>query len=67
MRNLEGLTTRVLDALTRENLKVFASAQSASKSSVSFVVAHRDIQATLIALHRELQHELYLHANTCVE
>ena len=67
MRNLEGLTTRVLDALTRENLKVLASAQSASKSSVSFVVAHRDIQATLIALHRELQHELYLHANTCVE
>ena len=64
MRNLEGLTTRVLDALTRENLKVLASAQSASKSSVSFVVAHRDIQATLIALHRELQHELDLHANS---
>ncbi len=67
MRNMEELITRVLDAINRENLKVRGSAQSTSRSSVSFVVAYRDIQATLIALHREFQHELDLHAKTCVE
>jgi aspartokinase/homoserine dehydrogenase 1 len=61
MRNMEELITRVLHALSCENLKVRASAQSASRSSVAFVVAHGDIQATLIALHRELQQELDFH------
>jgi aspartokinase/homoserine dehydrogenase 1 len=55
MRGQGGLTDRVLGSLGREDVIVLASAQSSSRSSVSFVVPQRDLKTTLVAAHRELE------------
>lgn len=46
---------RVREVLNRAGVKVMAAAQNSSHESVSVVVARKDTNATLIALHREFR------------
>jgi aspartokinase/homoserine dehydrogenase 1 len=50
-----GLVGRVLNALGCEKIAVLARSQGSSRSSFTFVVAQRDMKATLVAAHRQLQ------------
>jgi bifunctional aspartokinase / homoserine dehydrogenase 1 len=50
-----GLVSRVLQALSCENIAVLARSQGSSRSSFTFVVAQRDMKAALVAAHRQLQ------------
>jgi bifunctional aspartokinase / homoserine dehydrogenase 1 len=55
MRNISGIVERSFGALGREGVNIFGLAQPSSGCSVSFVVAHHDMKAALITIHRELR------------
>jgi aspartate kinase len=50
-----GLIDRVFSALAKENVEVLPIAQGASECNLSYMVARRDMNAALIATHREFQ------------
>ena len=50
-----GLIDRVFSALARENVEVLPIAQGASECNLSYMVARRDMNAALVATHREFQ------------
>jgi aspartokinase/homoserine dehydrogenase 1 len=50
-----GLVGRVLHALSCQNIAALARSQGSSRSSFTFVVAQRDLQAALVAAHRQLR------------
>ncbi|HXY02769.1 MAG TPA: aspartate kinase [Terriglobales bacterium] len=55
VRGMSEILNRTFAALGRENLDVIAIAHGASACKLSFVVAKKDMQAALIAVHREFQ------------
>jgi aspartokinase/homoserine dehydrogenase 1 len=58
MFGVGGLVGLVLNALSCENIVVLARSRGSSCSSFTFVVAQRDMQAALVAAHRQLQLKL---------
>ncbi len=55
MRGVSGILARTFGALDRDNLNIIAIAQGSSGCSISFVVARKDMKATLTTTHQELQ------------
>lgn len=55
IRGISGIVGRTFAALGRENVDTVAIAHGASESNISFVVAKKDMQAALVATHREFQ------------
>ena len=55
IRTLSGIAGRAFAALGRHNVDIIASANGASESNISFVVPRKDMDAALIATHREFQ------------
>lgn len=55
MRGTSGIVGRVFGALGRKNVNVIAIAQGTSDCNLSFVVAQKDVQTALIAIHREFR------------
>jgi aspartokinase/homoserine dehydrogenase 1 len=55
MRGVSGIVARTFGALDRDNLNIIAIAQGSSGCSISFVVARKDMKATLATTHREFQ------------
>jgi aspartokinase/homoserine dehydrogenase 1 len=50
-----GLIDRVFKALAKENIKVVPIAQGSSECNLSYLVARKDMNAALVATHREFQ------------
>jgi len=55
IRGISGIVGRTFDALSRANIDPIAIAHGASESNISFVVAKKDMQAALVAMHREFR------------
>lgn len=55
MRAISGVIGRTLRALDRDDVNIAAFAQGSSKCNISLVVAQKDMQAALTAMHREFQ------------
>jgi aspartokinase/homoserine dehydrogenase 1 len=55
LRSIPGMAGRIFGALGKENVNIFAIAQSASECTSSFVVAKKDMRAALAGIHREFQ------------
>lgn len=55
MRGISGIVGRVFGALGRQNVNVIAIAQGTSDCNLSFVVAQKDVQTALVAIHREFR------------
>lgn len=55
MRGVSGIVGRVFGALGRKNVNVIAIAQGTSDCNLSLVVAQKDVQAALVAIHREFR------------
>jgi len=55
MRGVSGIVARTFGALDRDNLNIIAITQGSSGCSISFVVARKDMKATLTTTHQELQ------------
>ena len=53
MRGTPGVAARTFSAVARENVNLIAIAQGSSESNISFVVAEKDMQTALEAVHRE--------------
>jgi aspartokinase/homoserine dehydrogenase 1 len=53
MRGAPGIAGRTFGCLGRESVNVIAIAQGSSESNISFVVEEKDMQAALVATHRE--------------
>jgi aspartate kinase len=55
IRGISGIVGRTFGALGRANVDPIAIAHGASESNISFVVAKKDMQAALAAMHREFR------------
>jgi aspartate kinase len=55
MSSVPGIVGRTFGGLGRQNVNILAIAQSASESTISFVVAKNDMQAALAAIHQEFR------------
>jgi bifunctional aspartokinase / homoserine dehydrogenase 1 len=55
MRGISGIVGRVFGALGRKNVNVVAIAQGTSDCNLSFVVAQKDVQTALLAIHHEFR------------
>jgi aspartokinase len=55
MQGMSELVARALDALAEAGLSIFAGAQDFSENNLSFVVKQNDVQAVLVAAHREFR------------
>jgi len=55
IRGISGIVGRTFDALGRLNVEIVAIAHGASGSNISFVVAKKDMQTALAAMHREFR------------
>jgi aspartokinase/homoserine dehydrogenase 1 len=53
MRGAPGIAGRTFGCLGRESVNIIAIAQGSSESNISFVVEEKDMQAALVATHRE--------------
>jgi len=54
MSAASGLAARTFRALDRENIRIIAIANGSSESNLSFLVARKDMQATLVAAHQAI-------------
>jgi bifunctional aspartokinase / homoserine dehydrogenase 1 len=54
MRNIPGIMGRIFGALERLSIEILSIAHGTSESNISFVIAKRDVEAALLAVHREL-------------
>ena len=55
MRGMAGIAGRTFGALGKESVYVIAIAQGSSECNISFLIALKDMNAAVIALHREFQ------------
>ena len=55
IRSISGIVGRTFSALGHENVETVAMAHGASECNISFVVAKRDLQRALAAMHREFR------------
>jgi aspartokinase/homoserine dehydrogenase 1 len=53
LKSISGIIGRAFAALGRENVNIVAVAQGSPESTISFVVAKKDTQPALAAIHRE--------------
>lgn len=53
IRGISGIVGRTFSALGRENVETIAIAHGASECNISFVVAKKDVQSALAAIHAE--------------
>ncbi len=58
MVGIPGITSRMFDAMARENINVMMISQSSSEHSICMVIPGRDAGRALHALQRELQLEI---------
>jgi len=52
---ISGIVGRTFAALGRQSVDIIAIAHGASECNISFVVAKKDMQAALVAIHQEFQ------------
>ncbi len=55
LHHINGIVGRAVDELSRENVRILATAPGSSKCNVSFVVQRKDLHTALITTHREFQ------------
>jgi len=55
LRRIAGVVGRTFSALDRANVNIVAIAQGSTESTISLVVAKRDMKAALVGIHSEFQ------------
>jgi len=55
IRGISGIVGRTFSTLGRENVDTVAIAHGASECNISFVVAKKDLQTALVAMHQEFR------------